>query len=39
MGFADVYEVALGADIVAYHEAAELTERKEKGEKMTSRCV
>lgn len=38
LGFADVYEVALGADIVAYHEANELLERKEKGEKMTSSC-
>lgn len=38
LGFADVYEVALGADMVAYHEAAELLERKEKGETMTSSC-
>lgn len=38
LGFDDVYEVALGADMVAVHEAEELAERKEAGEKMTSSC-
>ena len=38
LGFADVYEVALGADIVAFNEAQELAERKAAGEKMTSSC-
>ena len=38
VGFDDVYEVALGADMVAYSEAGELLERKEAGEKMTSSC-
>ena len=38
LGFAEVYEVALGADMVAYHEAAELLERKEGGKPMTSSC-
>lgn len=38
LGFADVYEVALGADIVAVNEAQELLDRKEQGEKMTSSC-
>ncbi|MCI8554777.1 MAG: 4Fe-4S binding protein [Clostridiales bacterium] len=38
LGFDDVYEVALGADMVAYSEAEELLERKEAGEKLTSSC-
>jgi ferredoxin hydrogenase large subunit len=38
LGFSDVYEVALGADMVAYHEAAELLENKEAGKPMTSSC-
>jgi [FeFe] hydrogenase (group B1/B3) len=38
-GFAAVYEVALGADITADKEAAEFTERMERGEKMmTTSC-
>ncbi|MFP3043598.1 monomeric [FeFe] hydrogenase [Treponema primitia] len=38
-GFDDVYEVALGADITAKNEAAEFTERMEKGEPfMTTSC-
>ena len=38
LGFDDVYEVALGADMVAYSEAAELAERRAAGEPMTSSC-
>ncbi len=38
LGFDDVYEVALGADMVAYNEAAELSERRAAGEPMTSSC-
>ena len=38
LGFDDVYEVALGADAVAYNESQELLERYETGEKMTSSC-
>lgn len=38
LGFDDVYEVALGADMVAYSEAAELSERRAAGEPMTSSC-
>ena len=38
LGFDDVYEVALGADMVAYSEAQELTERVGAGEKLTSSC-
>jgi len=38
-GFSNVLEVALGADITAEKEAAEFTERMEKGEKMmTTSC-
>jgi [FeFe] hydrogenase (group B1/B3) len=38
-GFSNVIEVALGADITADREAAEFTERMEKGEKMmTTSC-
>lgn len=38
LGFADLYEVALGADIVAESEAIELIEAKENGNKMTTSC-
>lgn len=38
IGFAEVYEVALGADLVAFNEAAELLENKEAGRPMTSSC-
>lgn len=38
LGFDYVYEVALGGDLVSMHEAEELIERKEKGEKMTTSC-
>lgn len=38
LGFDGVYEVALGADIVAYNEAQELVERIQEGKKMTSSC-
>lgn len=38
-GFDGVYEVALGADVCADHEAAEFEERMQKGDKMmTSSC-
>ena len=39
LGFADVFEVAVGADITTQKEAAEFLERMEKGEKfMTTSC-
>ncbi len=38
LGFKDVIEVALGADMVVRHEAEELCEAKEKGQFMTSSC-
>ncbi len=38
LGFDYIYEVALGGDLVSMHEAKELIERKEKGEKMTTSC-
>lgn len=38
LGFDDVVEVALGADLVAYKEAEELLERRAAGERMTSSC-
>lgn len=38
VGFDDVAEVALGADMVAVAEAAELLENKEAGRPMTSSC-
>lgn len=38
LGFKDVYEVALGADIVAYEEAEELVEHYKKGEVLTTSC-
>lgn len=38
LGFSDVYEVALGADMVAYAEAQELLERKQAGDPLTSSC-
>lgn len=39
LGFSDVLEVASGADITSEHEAAEFTERMEKGERfMTTSC-
>ena len=39
LGFADVFEVAVGADITTEKEAAEFIERMEKGEKfMTTSC-
>ena len=39
LGFADVFEVAVGADITTQKEAAEFIERMEKGEKfMTTSC-
>lgn len=38
LGFHDVIEVALGADLVAEHEAAELAEKIPAGEALTSSC-
>ena len=38
LGFDDVYEVALGADMVAYSEAEEVLEHKEAGMATTSSC-
>lgn len=38
LGFADCYEVALGADAVAWREAEELIENVEAGKKMTTSC-
>ena len=38
LGFDDVYEVALGADAVAFAEADELLQRKAEGQTMTSSC-
>lgn len=38
LGFRDVIEVALGADMVTRHEAHELLEHKEKNEVLTSSC-
>ncbi len=38
LGFKDVIEVALGADMVTRHEAQELLDHKEKGEVLTSSC-
>lgn len=38
IGFADMYEVALGGDIVAESEAKELIEAKKNGRKMTTSC-
>lgn len=38
LGFKDVVEVALGADLVTKHEAEELLEMKALGEVMTSSC-
>jgi ferredoxin hydrogenase large subunit len=38
LGFEDVYEVALGADAVARHEAEELRLAVESGRKMTTSC-
>ena len=38
LGFDEVAEVALGADMVACHEATELLERKGEGRTMTSSC-
>ena len=38
VGFADSVEVALGADAVSVHEAAELAERLEAGQTMTTSC-
>ena len=38
LGFKDVFEVALGADAVAQHEAHELVEAVERGEQMTTSC-
>ncbi|MDK2866998.1 MAG: hypothetical protein PWP51_1114 [Clostridiales bacterium] len=38
LGFKDVVEVALGADIVTLHEAEELLEMKNLGKTMTSSC-
>jgi len=38
LGFKDVIEVALGADMVVHHEANELIEAKDKGEFLTSSC-
>lgn len=38
LGFTGVYEVSLGADAVAQHEAAELKEAMEDGRKMTTSC-
>lgn len=38
MGFNDVYEVALGGDLVAASEAEELAEKYKAGKKMTTSC-
>ncbi|MDF2819820.1 MAG: Ferredoxin hydrogenase [Clostridiales bacterium] len=38
LGFTDMFEVAIGADIVAASEAEELFEAKSKGNKMTTSC-
>lgn len=38
LGFRDVVEVALGADLVTAHEAEELLEKKEQGEVLTTSC-
>lgn len=38
LGFDEVYEVALGGDLVSMHEAKELIENKEAGKKMTTSC-
>lgn len=38
LGFVDMYEAAIGADIVAVNEARELMEAKENGNKMTTSC-
>lgn len=38
LGFDDVFEVAYGADVVAFHEAEELVNRVIAGKKMTSSC-
>lgn len=38
LGFKDVIEVALGADMVAKHEAQEFIERSAEGKTMTSSC-
>lgn len=38
MGFKDVVEVALGADLVTKHESEELLEKFEQGETLTSSC-
>lgn len=38
LGFDYVYEVAFGGDLVAMHEAKELAEHKQEGEKMTTSC-
>ena len=38
LGFIDVYETALGADVVSQYEAVELAQRIDNGEKMTSSC-
>ncbi|HIZ55137.1 MAG TPA: 4Fe-4S dicluster domain-containing protein [Firmicutes bacterium] len=38
LGFKEVYEVALGADMVARNEAGELVENYEQGKRMTSSC-
>lgn len=38
LGFADMYEVSLGADFVSKNEAEELAEKLEEGKKMTTSC-
>ncbi|ROR26377.1 ferredoxin hydrogenase large subunit [Mobilisporobacter senegalensis] len=38
LGFVDMYEAAIGADIVAVNEARELIRAKEDGHKMTTSC-
>ena len=38
LGFADMYEVSLGADFVSKNEALELEEKMKTGEKMTTSC-
>lgn len=38
LGFKDCFEVALGADIVAYREAEEVVERTKDGKKTTTSC-
>ena len=38
LGFSRVYEVAIGADAVAYHESQELIEHKKQGKPMTTSC-